>query len=115
MNRNPLRLIAYISLFLVIASLILFTNLEENMIISIALILIFLMIFTYIFKIEGPKTLKVIIILFTFIGLPLFLIFYLNLFNSLIASILAGVMAIICGIASIITIIKLDDVEIVFE
>ena len=115
MNKNPLRLTAYVSLFLVIVMLVFFTSLDENMIISIALILIFLTIFTYIFKIEGPKTLKVIIILFTFIGLPLFLIFYLNVFNSLAASILAGVLAIICGVASIITIVKLDDVEIILK
>ena len=105
---------AFISLILAIMSLTLFSDLNENVIISIAMIWIFLMIFTFIFKIEGPKSLKVLTILFTFLGLPLFLMFYLNVFTSLFASVLAVAAALICGVASIITIIKLDDVEIVF-
>ena len=66
MGKFPFRLIAAIALFLMIFALRMFTNLDNNVIVSIFLISIFLIIFTYVFKIEGPSLLKTFVILFSF-------------------------------------------------
>lgn len=117
MSRSPIRLIAYASLFLIVTVLTLFTNLDHEIILSIALILVFLIIFTYIFKTNGSRTLKAAVIVFIFIGLPMFILTYLN--NKYHFGVLAGVMAVILasvfGILSIITIVKLDYVEIEYR
>ncbi len=49
MGKFPFRLIAAIALFLMIFALRMFTNLDNNVIVSILLISIFLIIFTYVF------------------------------------------------------------------
>ena len=51
-----------------------FTNVDQRTVISIALILIFLVIFTFIFVIMGSPNLKVGIILFIFLVLPSFVL-----------------------------------------
>ena len=112
--RFSLRLITFICLVLVCLALVFMTNLSSRMIISVVLILLFLMIFTYIFKTDASKTLMVLIILFTFFGLPLFLFIYLDIFNSFqgIARVLIPViLTAIFGFISVFLIIQLDYVE----
>lgn len=114
MSRSPIRLIAYASLFLIVTLLTLFTNLDHEIILSIALILVFLIIFTYIFKTNGPKTLKAALIVFIFIGLPIFILTYLDskYHFGMLAGVMAVILASVFGILSIFTIVKLDYVEI---
>ena len=115
MSRNYLRPVAYISLFLIILILGMFTDWDQKLIFSIALIGVFLILFTYIFATEGPVLLNVAIIITAFIGLPMFLMMYLDIPNSLPGiwgGILVGITVIIFGILAIVTIAKLNFVEI---
>ena len=118
MSINPLRAITYLSLILIVIILELLSNLNQKIILSIGLILVFLIVFTYIFKTNGSESLKAAVIVFTFIGLPLFLLWYLDIISSL-PGIWAGAAAVgvvlISGIASIITIIRLDYAELVWK
>jgi hypothetical protein len=109
---------ASVSLILIFLILIAFTGLDHKAIISIALIMLFLMIFTYVFKTDGPKTLKVVTILFTFFGLPLFLLIYLDIFGFLtgiLKIILSFIFALIFGVISVFLIIELDYVDVKVE
>jgi len=118
MGKFPLRLIAAIALFLMIFALRMFTNLDNNVIVSILLISIFLIIFTYVFKFEGPSLLKTFVILFSFIVLPVFVLFYLGFWNSfsnhLVAIILIAFVMLL-GLLAIVTMIKLSIVEIEYD
>ncbi len=118
MEKFPLRLIAAIALFLMIFALRMFTNLDDNVIVSILLISIFLIIFTYVFKIQGPNVLKIFVIIFSFIFLPVFVLFYLGFWNSFSNPII-GIMLIafvmLLGLLAIITMIKLSIVEIEYD
>ena len=118
MGKFPLRLIAAIALFLMIFALRMFTNLDDNVIVSILLISIFLIIFTYVFKIQGPNVLKIFVIIFSFIFLPVFVLFYLGFWNSFSNPII-GIMLIafvmLLGLLAIITMIKLSIVEIEYD
>ena len=118
MGKFPLRLIAAIALFLMIFALRMFTNLDNNVIVSILLISIFLIIFTYVFKIEVHSLLKTFVILFSFIVLPVFVLFYLGFWNSfsnhLVAIILIA-FVILLGLLAIVTMIKLSIVEIEYD
>lgn len=112
--RFSLRLITFICLVLVCLALFFLMNLSSRMIISVVLVMIFLMIFTYIFKTDASKTLKVLIILFTFFGLPLFLFLYLDIFNSfpgILEILIPVILTAIFGFISIFLIIQLDYVE----
>lgn len=104
---NYLRLAAFISLILIILTLTAFTDLDTNVIISITLVMLFLIIFTYIFNANGSKTLKVLIILFIFSGLPIFLLAYLKI------SWLISPAVLFVGAISIMIIIRLDEAEII--
>ena len=108
MGKFPFRLIATIALFLMIFALRMFTNLDNNVIVSILLISIFLIIFTYVFKIEGPSLLKTFVILFSFIVLPVFVLFYLGFLNSFSNPL-------VLGLLEIVTMIKLSIVEIEYD
>ena len=114
MGKFPLRLIAAIALFLMIFALRMFTNLDNNVIVSIFLISIFLIIFTYVFKIEGPSLLKTFVILFSFIVLPVFVLFYLGFWNHLVAIILIAFVMLL-GLLAIVAMIKLSIVEIEYD
>lgn len=118
MGKFPFRLIATIALFLMIFALRMFTNLDNNVIVSILLISIFLIIFTYVFKIEGPSLLKTFVILFSFIVLPVFVLFYLGFLNSF-SNPLVGIILIafvmLLGLLEIVTMIKLSIVEIEYD
>lgn len=118
MEKFPLRLIAAIVLFLMIFALRMFTNLDNNVIVSILLISIFLIIFTYVFKIEGPNLLKTFVILFSFIFLPVFVLFYLGFMNSFSnprVGIILIALVMLLGLLAIITMIKLSIVEIEYD
>ncbi|WP_405273114.1 hypothetical protein [Methanobrevibacter sp.] len=118
MGKFPLRLIAAIALFLMIFALRMFTNLDNNVIVSILLISIFLIIFTYVFKIEGPNLLKTFVILFSFIFLPVFVLFYLGFMNSFsnpLVGIILIALVMLLGLLAIITMIKLSIVEIEYD
>lgn len=115
MIRFPLRAFAYASLFLIIVFLKLFTDLGNDIIISISIIAMFLILFTYIFNTEGHSTLNAAIIITAFIGLPIFLLIYLNIPNSLQGiwgGILMAIAALIFGVLAIYTIVKLNFVEV---
>ncbi len=117
-GKFPLRLIAAIALFLMIFALRMFTNLDNNVIVSILLISIFLIIFTYVFKIEGPNLLKTFVILFSFIFLPVFVLFYLGFMNSFsnpLVGIILIALVMLLGLLAIITMIKLSIVEIEYD
>ncbi len=117
-GKFPLRLIAAIVLFLMIFALRMFTNLDNNVIVSILLISIFLIIFTYVFKIEGPNLLKTFVILFSFIFLPVFVLFYLGFMNSFSnprVGIILIALVMLLGLLAIITMIKLSIVEIEYD
>ena len=118
MGKFPFRLIAAIALFLMIFALRMFTNLDNNVIVSILLISIFLIIFTYVFKIEGPSLLKTFVILFSFIVLPVFVLFYLGFMNSFsnpLVGIILIALVMLLGLLAIITMIKLSIVEIEYD
>ena len=84
------------------------------MIISIALIMVFLIIFTYVLKTEGKTALNVCVIIFSFVCLPVFILWYLGIFNLLIWpwSIMLAIGVIILGMLSVATIANLNFVEI---
>lgn len=118
MEKFPSRLIGFLALFLIIIALRMFTDLDNNVIVSILLISIFLIIFTYVFKIEGHEALKIFVILFSLIALPVFVLFYLGILNSFsnpfeTVALIALVM--LFGLMAVIAIIKLNIVEIEFD
>lgn len=118
LNKSYLRLITYAALILLIVLLKFFSDLEDNVIISILLILVFLLIFTFIFRNNGPRPLKIFVIVFSFIFLPVFLLFYLGVFTSFknpIIGIVLAIVFIISGVLSIYTMIRLDYVELKWE
>ena len=115
MIRFPLRAFAYASLFLIIALLKLFTDLDNDIIISISIIAVFLILFTYIFNTEGHSSLNAAIIITAFIGLPIFILMYLDIPNSLQGvwgGILMAITVVIFGVLAIFTIVKLNFVEV---
>ena len=110
-----LRTIAYAALILIVMAMIFLTEMDMKTVMSIALIMLFLIIFTYIFKTDGSKTLKVWTTLFIFFGLPLFILLYLGIFNfagGVWTVIIPTVLALVYGILSIFVIIELNYVEI---
>ena len=62
--------------------------------------------------------LKISIIVFSFIGLPLFLLFYLGIFNSIsnpLGRIALVIFVLLLGVIAVITIFKLNYVEIAYD
>lgn len=84
-------------------------------IVSIVLIMLFLLIFTFIFKTDGSKTLKGVMILVTFLVLPLFIITYLNVFTEFWSFVSALIIVGIIGVLSIVIMVKLDYVELKWD
>jgi len=115
LSRNFLRPIAYISLFLIISILGMLTDWDKKLVFSVALIGVFLILFTYIFATEGHATLNATIIITAFIGLPIFILMYLDIPNSLPGiwgGILMAITVVIFGVLAIYTIVKLNFVEV---
>lgn len=90
---------------------------NQNVIISIALILAFLIIFTYVLKTHGPTALNVGVIIFSFIFLPLFILWYSGVLSYLSQAegLLMAMVVVIFGVLSIVAIVKLNRVEIVLK
>ncbi len=118
MARHPLRTVFCISLFLVLVLLGIFTNMNHQIIVSIAIIGVFLILFTYVFTIEkGHVALNVAVIITSFIILPVFILLYLEVPDSLpapLGGVLAVLVVIIFGILAVYVISKLNFVEIEF-
>ena len=118
MARHPLRTVLCISLFLVLVLLGIFTNLNHQIIVSIAIIGVFLILFTYVFTTEkGHATLNVCVIITSFIILPVFILLYLKVPDSLPVpwgGVLAVLTVIVFGILAVYAISKLNFVEIEF-
>ena len=118
MARHPLRTVFCISLFLVLVLLGIFTNLNHQIIVSIAIIGVFLILFTYVFTTEkGHVALNVCVIITSFIILPVFILLYLKVPDSLPVpwgGVLAVLTVIVFGILAVYAISKLNFVEIEF-
>lgn len=115
MIRFPLRAFSYISLFVLILLFKMFAGLDNDIIISIAIMGAFLILFTYIFNTEGHATLNVFIFLSAFIVLPVFILLFLGILDSFPAiwgGILYVLIVIFFGVLSVISIVKLNFVEI---
>lgn len=118
MARSNLRLISSVFLILLVLLLKFFSKLEDNVIVSIALILIFLILFTFIFNDEGPQALKIFIMLFSFMCLPLFILFYLGVFSYFsnpFQSLALALIVIALGALSLFAIHKLNYVRLKWE
>ena len=115
---NPLRAVICILLFLALIFLGLFTNLTLQMMVSIAIIGVFLILFTFVFTAEnGHMALNVSVIIAAFIFLPVFILLYLKVPDSLPApwgGVLAVLTVIAFGILAVYVISKLNFVEIEF-
>ena len=95
------RLVFGASVLLILIFLKLFTNVSDSTIIAIAIIAAFLMIFSYVFKTEGLNSLS-----------------YLGVFNSFSnpwGGIILAFLVVLFGITAIITIVKLNHVEIAYD
>ena len=115
MIRFPLRAFSYISLFVLILLFKMFAGLDNDIIISIAIMGAFLILFTYIFNTEGHTTLNVFIFLSAFIVLPVFILLFLGILDSfpaILGGILYVLIVIFFGVLSVISIVKLNFVEI---
>ena len=115
MNRSYFPLVSCFALVLLVFLLRFCTDLSQNVIISIALIMVFFIIFSFVLKTEGQTALNVAVIIFSFIFLPLFVVWYLGIFSLVPwpwGSLLLAVGIIILGMLSIISMVKLSHVEI---
>lgn len=114
MYSKLLRTLSFLALIFIILIVIFFTNINVKIILSIALIIVFLWSFIYVLKVEESMLFKVASILMTFIVLPIFLLLYLdilNVFSGMWAGILTLGIVFIFGVLAIVTMIKLDYVE----
>lgn len=102
-------------LFIII--LIFFTHLEDNIIIAISVILLFLTIFLYLFDNSRFAVFKMGLMLFTFLILPVLIIGYLGIFTlfGFWKGVIACFTAIVFGFLFIFTLIKLNYIEIEYE
>ena len=115
---NPFRTIIFILIFLALIILGIFTNLDYRIMLSIAIIGVFLILFTFVFIAEnGHMALNVSVIIAAFIFLPVFILLYLRVPDSLPApwgGVLAVLVVITFGILAVYAISKLNFVEIEF-
>lgn len=118
MARHLLRTVFCIFLFLVLVLLGVFTNLNHQIIVSIAIIGVFLILFTYVFTTEnGHTALNVAVIITSFIILPVFILLYLGVPDYLPVpwgGVLAVLVIIVFGILAVYAISRLNFVEIEF-
>lgn len=111
------RLVMFISLVILCLLLFFFSNIDHRAIISLAVIGIFLIFFTFIFQIQMNPSLKVFLILFSFFALPMIILIYLGIFDIFWpwSGILALILVAVQGMLSIYTIIELNYVIIRWE
>ena len=111
------RLVMFISLVILCLLLFFFSNIDYRAIISLAVIGIFLIFFTFIFQIQMNPSLKVFLILFSFFALPMIILIYLGIFDIFWpwSGILALILVAVQGMLSIYTIIELNYVIIRWE
>lgn len=111
------RLVMFISLVILCLLLFFFSNINHRAIISLAVIGIFLIFFTFIFQIQMNPSLKVFLILFSFFALPMIILIYLGIFDIFWpwSGILALILVAVQGMLSIYTIIELNYVIIRWE
>lgn len=111
------RLIMFISLVMLCLLLFFFSSIDQRAIVSIAVIGIFLILFTFIFKIQMNPSLKMFLILFSYFALPMIILIYLGIFDVFWpwGGTLALIMVLIYGMLSIYTIIELNYVIIRWE
>ena len=110
--------ISFVSLMMIFGLLVFFSDLPENVIISIAIIILFLIIFTYVFTTDGHILLRGLLILTSFIALPVFIFVYLGIFNAFHQfwqAILALAAVVIMGVVSIFAIVGLNIVELKWD
>lgn len=115
MNKAILRMISGMALFSLILILNSIPEINHRTVMSIAIIMIFLIIFTYIFETKGPNLMKLLMIIFSFIILPLFTLAYLEIPDCLPTpwgGLTTYIIALSIGLISIYTIFKLSYVEI---
>lgn len=111
---NPFRTIIFILIFLALIILGIFTNLDYRIMLSIAIIGVFLILFTFVFIAEnGHMALNVFVIIAAFIFLPVFILLYLGVPDSIPLP-LAVLAVIAFGILAVYAISKLNFVEIEF-
>ena len=118
MYSHHLRVISFVALLMLLALLVFFSDLPNNVIISIAIIMLFLMIFTYVFTTKVSALLNVVLVLISFIMLPVFILIYLGIlstFSQIWQSIMFLVAVVIVGLFSIQIIIILDIVELKWD
>lgn len=110
-------LVMFISLVILCLLLFFFSNIDHRAIISLAVIGIFLIFFTFIFQIQMNPSLKVFLILFSFFALPMIILIYLGIFDIFWpwSGILALILVAVQGMLSIYTIIELNYVIIRWE
>lgn len=111
------RLVMFISLVILCLLLFFFSNIDHRAIISLAVIGIFLIFFTFIFQIQMNPSLKVFLILFSFFALPMIILIYLGIFDIFWpwSGILALILVAVQGMLSIYTILELNYVIIRWE
>lgn len=111
---NPLRTLIVILIFAVLILLGIFTNLDYQIMLSVAIIGVFLIIFTFVFTADnGHMALNVAVIVAAFIFLPAFILLYLGVPDWLPMP--WAVLAVIAfGALAVYAISKLNFVEIEF-
>lgn len=116
MKKHIFNIIPIISIVL-LCLVLKFAEISNGMIISIALIMIFLIIFNQAVKTPNHLKLKIFIILFSFFVLPLIVLYNLNVFSSLtlFGSMLMVIFVILFAVLTIYTMIEVNLVEIEFE
>lgn len=118
MAKLSIRVIFCIVLYLLCICLTVFSDdLSTNEIISIAIIVTFLILFTYVFNTQAIA-LNVFVILVSFMCLPLFILIYLGVPNSIpwpMGGVLLLVVTAIIGFLAVYAIVKLNFIEIKFE
>ena len=106
--------IFYITASLIVCSLMAFTNLNKTTIITIGLCIGLIILFYHIFKRDGSKQLKFMIILLIYIVIPLYTLMYfgiLNYFANPLGGIVIAFMMVIIVCAAFYTGFKLNLID----
>ena len=118
MKRPYLRFMTYAALLLLVGLLKFYSHIPDKIVISISLILVFLILFTFIFKTNSPPILKMTIVIFSLVALPMFILSYTGVlegFSNPLTGILIATMFLLLGIVSVIVMFCLDYAELKWE
>ena len=118
MYNRQLMAVSFVLLMMILGLLVFLSHLPENVIISIAIIILFLIIFTYIFSADGHILLRGLLIVTSFIALPVLIFVYLGIFDAFPQfwqAILALAAVVLTGAVSIFTIVGLNIVELTWD